>query len=230
MGSDTVYSITVNTAGTNPWSLSFSYNVTAFDPTTPGADFIPTLVSGTNRPSVNENNPYSCTASVNPSTTGYQWVAAQTTNGDLADSAQHALTNFPIPPPPIYSVTTNAPSGSGKCFHLTHTNPAPQLLEFTEVLFPAANTSLSFQSLLGYATTNEVARVQYSTNGGQAWEDLFAQAGALAARAKRRLPHTVFHSPIAPGKSLLCVSITIIPAARTILRSLQTSAGASNTF
>src|SRR5208283_489930 len=49
-------------------------------------------------------------------------------------------------------------------------------LEFTEVLFPATNTLLSFQSLLGYATTTEVARVQISTNSG-AWVDIFTQAG-----------------------------------------------------
>ena len=68
-------------------------------------------------------------------------------------------------------------AGSGLCFHLAHTNPAPQLLEFTDVFFPATNTTLNFQSLLGYATTNEVARVQVSTNGGGAWADLYAQTG-----------------------------------------------------
>jgi hypothetical protein len=176
-GADTVYSITVNTAGTNPWSLSFSYDVTVFDPEAPGTDYIPTLITGTNRPSVKENNPYSCSASGNPNLSGYQWVAAQTTNGNLTDDALHALTNFTIFPPATYLIITNAPNGSGKCFHLTHTNPVPQLLQFKEVLLPAANTSLSFKSLLGYSTTNEVARAQYSTNAGQTWVDFFTQAG-----------------------------------------------------
>ena len=123
-----------------------------FDPALRGADFVPTVISGTNRPSVNENNPFCCTPSANPNTTGYQWVASQSTNGNLADNALKGLTNFTISPSPVYPVITNPPVGSGKCFHLTHTNAVPQLLQFTEVLFPATNTSLSFQSFLGYAT------------------------------------------------------------------------------
>jgi hypothetical protein len=51
------------------------------------------------------------------------------------------------------------------------------LLQFKETLFPSNNTSLSFNSFLGYATTTEVARVQISTNGGGLWVDIFAQAG-----------------------------------------------------
>jgi hypothetical protein len=190
-GADTVYAITVNTAGTNAWSESFSYSVTVFDPALPGEDYVPTTINGTNRPSVNENNPYSCNPSANPNTTGYQWVASQSTNGNLADDALHGLTNFTISPSPIYSVITNAPVGSGKCFHLTHTNPAPQLLQFKETLLPAANTTLSFQSLLGYATTNEVARVQISTNGGGAWTDIYAQPGTGTAGQTAFATHTL---------------------------------------
>ena len=104
-------------------------------------------------------------------------MAAQSTNGNLADNALNGLANFTISPPPIYSVITNPPAGSGKCFHLTHTNPVPQLLQFSEILFPATNTTLNFQSFLGYATPNEVARVQISTNGGVAWEDIYTQPG-----------------------------------------------------
>jgi hypothetical protein len=176
-GADTVYAITINNAQTTAGTQSFSYTVTVFDPALRGTDYVPITISGTNRPSVNENNPYSCTPSANPNNTGYQWVASQSTNGNLADKALNGLTNFTISPSPMYPVIINPPVGSGKCFHLTHTNPAPQLLQFTEMLFPATNTSLSFQSLLGYATTNEVARVQISTNNGGAWVDIYAQPG-----------------------------------------------------
>jgi hypothetical protein len=180
-GEDTVYSITVSNALTTSGPQSFNYQVTLFDPEVPGTEYVPTVISGTASPSVNVSNPYTCTASVNPNTTGYQWVASQPTNGNLADNAQHGLTNFTIFPAPGYSVITNAANGSGKCFHLTHTNAAPQLLQLTQVLFPVTNTSLSFQSQLGYATTNEIARVQYSTNGGQSWVDLFTQMGTDGA-------------------------------------------------
>ncbi len=177
-GADTVYSITINNARTIAGPQSFGYNVTVFDPALPGADYVPTTITGTNRPSIRENNPYSCAPSANPNNTGYQWVSAQAASGNLTDNALKGLTNFTISPPPAYSPITNPPVGLGKCFHLAHTAPAPQLLEFKEILFPSANTSLLFHSLLGYATTNEVARVQISTNGGGAWVDVYAQQGA----------------------------------------------------
>ncbi len=190
-GADTTYDITVNTAGTNSWSETFNYSVTVFDPASPGSDYVPTIVSGTNRPSVNENNPYFCAPSANPDVTGYQWVTSRTTNGSLTDNALNGLANFTISPPPAYSVITNPPVGSGKCFHLTHTNPVPQLLQFNEVLFPTNNTSLSFNSFLGFATTNEVARVQISTNGGAAWEDLYSQMGTGFSSNKAFAAHTL---------------------------------------
>ncbi|HEY3853270.1 MAG TPA: hypothetical protein VGO67_02630 [Verrucomicrobiae bacterium] len=176
-GADTVYSVTVSNALTMSGPQNFSYQVTVFDPDVAGTDHVPTVINGPASPTVNASNPYTCNASVNPNVTGYQWVASQPVNGNLADNVQHGLTNFTIFPAPIYSVITNAANGSGKCFHLTHTNAVTQLLQLTEALFPGTNTSLSFQSQLGYATTNEIARAQYSTNGGQSWVDLFTQLG-----------------------------------------------------
>ena len=43
--------------------------------------------------------------------------------------------------------------------------------------FPATNATVSFKSLLGYATTDETARVQASADGGADWQDLYVQAG-----------------------------------------------------
>src|SRR5439155_8573013 len=62
-------------------------------------------------------------------------------------------------------------------FHLCHTNPVPQLLTLTNLLYPRTNTMLQFKSRLGYATSNQVARVQVSANGN-AWTDIFTQAGS----------------------------------------------------
>jgi hypothetical protein len=201
-GVDTVYTVTVTNVRTVVGPLSFTYNVTIFDPSLPGPDYVPTLIGGTNHPSVNENNPYSCNPSSNPNTTGYQWLAAQSTNGDLADKALNGLINFSISPPPEYSIITNPPVGAGKCFHLCHTNPVPQLLQLTEVLYPATNTLLTFQSLLGYATSNEVARVQISTNAS-AWVDIYTQAGTGGAGQSAFAAHSLSLSNCAGQITLL---------------------------
>lgn len=179
-GTDTVYSVTVSNVvnSTRTQTNSYAYTVTLFDPATPGPDYSPLLVTGPSQPCCNASNFYSSTAAGNPQTTGYQWLVAQMTNGDFVDAALNGLTNFTISPTPIYPVVTNPPSGTGKCFHLCHTNPVPQWLQLTRVLFPSNSTTLSFKSQLGWATSSEVARVQVSTDGGATWQDIYTQAGS----------------------------------------------------
>jgi hypothetical protein len=177
-GTDTVYSITVtNIVAPGGSIVGFTYTVTLFDPAVPGTDYVATVVVGTNTPYLNTGNPYACVPIANPNTTGYQWLTAQTTNGNLTDNATNGLTNFTISPPPIYPVITNPPTGAGKCFHLCHTNPVSQYLQLNEALLPATNTTLLFKSLLGYAFTNEIAHAQVSVDGGANWQDLFMEAG-----------------------------------------------------
>ncbi len=182
-GTDTVYSVTVTNIKVSASTVGFTYNVTLFDPAAPGTDYVATVVVGTNTPYLNTGNSYACVPIANPNTTGYQWLVAQTTNGNFienatADFASETLSNFMVLSNPNYLIITNAPSGSGSCIHFVHNdlNTSPQIIQCKEALFPATNTVLSFKSLLGYAFTNEVARVQVSTDGAN-WRDLFLDAG-----------------------------------------------------
>ena len=176
-GPDTVYSVTLSNVVTSAGTESFSYNVTVFDPAVPGADYLPLLISGPGHPAVNVRSLYTCSPAANRNTTSYQWVVSQMTNGNFVDYAVNGLTNFTISPAPGYPIITNPPVGSGKCFHLSHTNPVPQWLQMKELLYVSNSTTLSFKSLLGYASSDETARVQISTDGGGTWQDLYAQAG-----------------------------------------------------
>jgi len=181
-GTDTVYSVTVTNIKVGISTVGFTYNVTLFNPAVPGTDYVATVIVGTNTPYLNTGNPYACVPIANPNTTGYQWLVVQSTNGNLTDNATNGLTDFTITPAPIYPVITNPPTGSGKCFHLCHTNlplqsPVSQLLQLNEVLLPATNATLSFKSFLGYATIDESSHVQVSVDGGANWQDLFVEAG-----------------------------------------------------
>ena len=178
-GADTTNSITVSNVVTVAGTNTFSYVVTVFDPAKTGADYFPPTISGTNHPAIKVGNQYSCTAAANPNTTGYQWLAAQATNGNVVDNALTLLTNFLVAPAPVYPIITNASesAGSGACFHLCHLNPVAQFLQFNQILFPTTNTTLSFKSLLGYASTTEVARVQVAAYGSTNWVDLYDQVG-----------------------------------------------------
>ena len=228
-GTDTVYSITISNVVVSGVTNKFTYNVTLFDPATTGADYVPLLISGTSQPDVNAGNPYSCTPASNPNTMGYQWLTAQATNGNLVDNALNGLTNFTISPVPIYPIVTNPPVGSGKCFHLSHTNPVPQLLQLKELLFPSNTTAVSFKSLLGYASSSQVARCK-SPPTAEPPGRTFTPRPAVMAPANPPSRRTRSRSPAMRVKIRGCVSIMTFRPATTITKSAPTSAGVWKTL
>ncbi len=184
-GTDTVYGVTVSNINVGSSNISFSYNVRLFDPSVPGPDYIPTTILGPSQPAAGVGNSYAAVPPNNTNVTSYNWIVAQLESGNISenandDAAHIGLVNFTISPPPNYLIITNAPDGSTNyCFHLCHdgTNSYPQLFQLDELLFPAGNAVVSFDSLLGYATTDETARLQVSTDGGMTWRDIFTEAG-----------------------------------------------------
>jgi hypothetical protein len=203
-GSDTLYSITIGNITNNGAKTSFSYNVTVFDPAVPGADYIPSTLTGPAQAPPGAASVYSAAPPNNPHVTSWNFLTAQLTSGDLFDDASQGLVNFTLTPQADYAVTTNEPFGSGTCFNLEHfdTNSAPQLLQLDEVLLPASNAMLSFQSQLGFATSAEVARVQVSADNGANWTDLYTQAGNGSYESSFT-PHTISLSNYAGATLLL---------------------------
>jgi hypothetical protein len=202
-GTDTVYTITIGNIGTSAGTASFTYNVTLFDPSVPGADYSPLVINGPTQPAVGASNPYTCSTDPNPNTTGYQWLVSQLADGDFVDDANNGLEHFTISPTPDYPIITNPPAGSGECFHLCHLDPLPQLLQINESLYLSSSTMLSFSSLLGYATSDETARVQISTDGGASWQDLFAEAGSNGSGESSFTPHNLSLAAYAGQSALL---------------------------
>ena len=191
-GADTVYSVTVGNITNNGHVTQYSYTVTVINPATAGADYIPTTLSGPSQIPAGAGAIFSATPPNNPHVTSYNFLTAQLIDGDLADDGGNGLENFTLTPGPNYSATTTEPFGSGPCFNLEHadTNSFPQLLQFKEEVIPAANASLSFQSELGFATPQEVARVQISADGGANWTDLFTEPGNNSYESSFT-PHTL---------------------------------------
>jgi len=178
-GTDTVYGITVTNIAVGGIMTGFNYTVTVFDPSAPGADYVAPVISGPAQPYAKWTNSYSCVPVNNPHVTGYQWRVSQRVSGSLFDGAENGLTNFTASTSPGYNVITNHPAAAGHwAFYLMHPVPTPQILELKELLFPATDTLLSFESRLGAATTSEVARVQVSVDSGGTWEDIYTEPGA----------------------------------------------------
>src|SRR5207244_3058712 len=62
-------------------------------------------------------------------------------------------------------------------FQLVQPQPFDQTLNLNWVLRPGPDGQLSFASRLGWATPEQVARLQISTNSGATWEDLWSRPG-----------------------------------------------------
>jgi len=248
-GTDTVYSVTVSNINYNGSLVQYSYSVTVFDPAAPGTDAVPTVLNGPAQPPVNAPNIYSAVAPNNPHVTSYNFLVAQLASGNLADDANDGLANFTASPPPLYPVIVSAPDGSGNCFHLCHTNPTSEFLQLNEVLFPASNTMVSFKSLLGYATTDESARVQVSTDSGASWQDLFVEIGSGGSGESTFTPYSLSLSNYAGVTTLLrfnyaftggnyypendpdvgwCLEVIIVTNTQQILNAVTNNSSVSN--
>lgn len=210
-GTDTVYTINVNSVITPVGTKNYAYTVTLFDPAIAGPDYSPLVISGPSQPSVGGSNPYTCTASTNPAITGYQWLVSQTTNGYLVDNALNGMTNFTISPAINYPPITNAPNGSGNCFHLTHNGTVPLQFQLKEVLFPTNNTTINFKSLLGYATTVEVACLQVSIDGGSTWQDVYTQLGTSSSGESAFTQRIISLASFAGKSTLVRFSYDYVP-------------------
>lgn len=181
-GADTVYSVAISNVITDNGLNNYSYNVTVFDPAVPGADFSPPIISGTNKPTVNASNAYAARPVLDPNVTSYEWLTSQTTNGNFFDGAEGSLANLTVTTSVGYSVITNLTGQTGShCFYLAMPEFVDQTLQLNRIFLPATNAAILFSSRLGFATTNQIAKVQVTTNTGTDWKDLYSRIGYDAA-------------------------------------------------
>jgi hypothetical protein len=176
-GLDTVYSIGVSNVVVNALVTNFNYTVTVFDPFTPGADYVPTLVSGPALPVVGQPNAYNFNSRSNA--TSYQWRYAQRSPLSFFDGAEAGLGNFTRNTAAGYFVISNTLVAAGSlAFQLGHPPGGlwPQTLTLNTIVAPLTNSVLQFKSQLRYATSDQVARVEVTTNDGP-WFPIYSQPG-----------------------------------------------------
>lgn len=142
--------------------------------------YAPPAITGPAQPSAGRASGYRFSAVGGAQGYDWRWVLREVI--DYADGAENGLGNFVVAVSPGYSVITSQAAIEGsRSFHLTHTNPSPQSLTTTAPLRATAATTLTFQSRLGYAFSNQVARLQVSTDAGQTWQTYWSRAGTGGA-------------------------------------------------
>lgn len=179
-GADTIYAVSVNNVVIGGVASNFNYTVTVFDPAVPGPDYQPPVISGPTQPGVGQNNPYTFTAIADAS--GYQWRQTHRLPFNWTDGAENGLGNFTAGVSAGYPVIQSDLVASGSyAFHLAQPEPVDQFLTLDHLVFPAANSVLSFKSRLGYASASQLAQVQASVDDGLTWRMLYSQAGDESA-------------------------------------------------
>ncbi|MEY2410747.1 MAG: hypothetical protein QOF48_3417 [Verrucomicrobiota bacterium] len=114
--------------------------------------------------------------------TAYQWKQAKRVAAVGVEGAESGTNNFTSLLSTNYLCVQSAFKATGaNAFHLAQPQPMDQLLNLNWIVRPNAGAQLSFASCLGWATPDQVARLQVSTNSGATWQDLWTRAGNSTA-------------------------------------------------
>jgi hypothetical protein len=135
------------------------------------------VVSGSDTPARGQPNTYTFTPM--PGATRYEWQQARRVPVGLVEGAENGLGAVTTEVSPGYEVVISAVRASGSfAFHLVHPVPrVTQILTLDRVFLPGAQAQLTFQSRLGWATTNQTARAQVSGDVGTSWSTIWEQRG-----------------------------------------------------
>lgn len=171
---DDTYVVSVQGVVINGVQKDFQYQVTVFDPALAGSNEAHTGLSGPASLTVGGTGTYQ----ISPVgfATRHEGVQCTALAGPFAEGAEGAAPAVVDHTSASYDlVTTAAPASGSRSFHLAHPNGGQEWFELTGEFMPSASTQLTFQSRLGYATSNQVARVQVLSDG--LWQTVYSQAG-----------------------------------------------------
>ena len=180
--SDTVYLVQVGNVVVDGKARSFAYRTTVFDPGQELVTAIPQTIAGNSDAVVGQPSAYTFNSVAGA--TDYQWRTLTTAPYVLDDGAESGAAAFANAISAGYPVIAGDVSASGaSSFHLAHTQPVDQTLQFKATLVGTPNAMLTFKSRLGLSAPSQIARVEASLDDGKNWISLYQQAGQQSGAA-----------------------------------------------
>jgi len=133
--------------------------------------FIPASLSGSDAIQIGQTSNYT----FNPvlGATGYKGRVVRDVNA-TADSADNPA-RMTVNQSGVYPTSVKF-EGNGS-YHLVCPQVGPQTLTYKNSFHVKTGATLSFDSRLGRAAADQVARVEVSTNNGLSWQSIYRQAG-----------------------------------------------------
>lgn len=172
---DEVFTVNVNNVIVGGTPQNFTYQVTVFDPQVPGPDTVRAVITGVDRPTINQDTTYNFTPV--PIATGYEWRVTRLVPLNLTDGAENGLANFDAAVGNYNPVSTAVKATGNAAFRL-HRSPysTPQSLTFKRAVIPNQASQITFKSRMSLAASYSAA-VQVSTDGGTDWQTVYTQPG-----------------------------------------------------
>lgn len=178
--SDTRYQVSVSDVRIGGVPTDFSYEVIVIDPQTAGTGEEEPLLDGSSvvpagQPATFAFDPVSfadthevLSAVAIPYAT---LLGAETATGDIIDGTNidYALRDSNVSATGAYS------------YHLAHTSASLQYFELEGAFLVEPGATVDFDSRLGYASENQVARLDVSVDEGTSWNALYSQAGTSSS-------------------------------------------------
>jgi hypothetical protein len=139
-------------------------------------EYVPPVVTGPDQLRVNTS--YSLPIKLTPGAAHYQVLVARSIAVPSSEGAESPIPAVVIESSPGYEVIQSTVKASGNhAFHLAHPVSAPQRVLLNRLFHPSASSELVFQSRLGWASTNQQAHVEVSTDGGTSWRTVWERFG-----------------------------------------------------
>lgn len=199
---DETYNVNVQNVVIDGASVDFDYSVTAINPGLPAASEPITGLSGPASTALGQPASYS----ISPLSfaTSHVFAACDADDTPLFEGAETGSPLVIDGTSTDYSLVTTGDVASGiNALHLAYppssaANRAVETVEISVDLAPQATSELRFKSKLGFATTNQVARLEVSRNNGSSWSVLYEQFGngsaTDAAYQQRNISLSAFDS------------------------------------
>jgi len=193
---DTRYTVTIDNVGMAGKPARFEYDVILFDPAQPGDDTVlPGITRGPIRIKAGAKARY--TLRKVPGASGYQWLAIHALPYNVINDAESGLGDVSSDPAETaYPVLSNDVYAAGKmAYHLAQVDEKTQALLLKGDFVPGSKSVLQFSSRLGWATREQAADVDISTDQGLTWTTVHHQTGTDAKGESAFSQKTVDLSP-----------------------------------
>jgi len=180
---DTVYTVKIDQVRIHGKYRSFTYDVIIFNPADNAPNSQLASLSGDPRGKLRQSSKFTLNQVAAADT--YTWRALTTRLINFSEGGNSGLKAFHADLSPQKDPRQPANNGlsntiwrnGGIGFHLAMPTGEDQVMTVKEVLIPQEGAELSFHSRLCWASPNQVAMVQVSTDDGKYWESLWMKEG-----------------------------------------------------